>query len=136
MPTNTTSPSSISRAAAATISSAGVKAARASVAIVHRGRQGMLLQLQPGRPLRAEQAQIVVAAVHAIYPARLPGGEFLRRLALALVAQIGLVVAVVVPGHRRGMRPPRRVDDGADAEAGRDHPVRIRSEEHTSELQS
>src|SRR3990172_5268678 len=84
-----------------------------------------MLQGQTRPALLAEQGQVVIAVSHLVHPARLPGGELFRRLTLTLITQKHLMVAVVMTRHGRGMRAPRRVNDGADAEAGCDNAVGV-----------
>src|SRR5581483_12402351 len=112
MPTKTSSPSWISRAAAATISSPAL-ASGIGVADGDAGRAGA----NAGRG-GAQPVEVRRAVGHAEHPLLEPGLEALRRARPGRVLAVGGVVARPAALERRRVRAPRLVDDGRDLDLG------------------
>src|SRR5438105_13384613 len=135
MPTNTTSPSAISRAAWATITSAGeygidgptAATPRTLVADLGRGDAGLP---QP-RPAIAELLEIGRMVGEPGHPLRDPafGASGLAGRTVVLVEE--RMIAGVAALERRGMASAGRGHDGRDLGARADGPVRIPRDDRT-----
>src|SRR6185295_1409627 len=89
----------------------------------------MHFQAQPGRSFFTQQDQIIGAAVDAIHPTSLPGGESGGGFAVLLILDKSLMIPVVMAGYGRGMRSPGRMDYGADPKTGSDHPIGVAADD-------
>src|SRR5919204_5854472 len=109
MPTNTTSPSRISRAAAAIISSWGEWPSRSGIAVVDRRREQVALDPEG---FAVDPLQVGGPVGHAAHPLPRPAVVAVRRpRPLVVVAKLP-VVAPPVALERGGMRSSRLGHDG------------------------
>src|SRR5207237_313604 len=95
IPTNTTSPSRISRAAAATMISPGVN----SEPIVHLGSQTPTSDEEPLEPLVAKLQHVARPIWHVVHPLSLPSCEAVGGSRCIVILVIGSMVAVVEALH-------------------------------------
>src|SRR5262249_8149026 len=128
MPTNTTSPSRISRAAAATISSAGVYSrltATPSAPVVDRRRELGCARAEPIETIAAELREVAGMIAGAAHPLVEPAYGALRGGRARVPVRVDRVVPVVVALDRGGMRAARQVNHRADQESGHECAIRI-----------
>src|SRR5207302_211616 len=129
MPTNTTSPSRISRAAAATITwprvIALVSMTPSSETVVHRGGRLGGAGAKPFHPVLAQAAQVPrVSARTEDHPVE-PGQEARPRARLLVILVVEPVVAVDVPLGGRRVGSKWFFGDRAHKEARHERPIRI-----------